>query len=625
LRPRDVRDDRISGSAEGARFAVGSAEPRPVMGYRTLRASTFPIVVTACLATVALVAVSVLRTSGDAPKLAVVVLIAGAAVVLGVGLTDLARARDLRFAGALIAAGLLWSVSALAASSEPAVYSVGRVCQWLVELAIVYLLLTYPSGRLTDRTDRALLVGGALLVALLYLPTALVVQHFPSPSPWSVCTSGCPPNALALGSSSPGFVHNLLIPAREALSVGLFLAVFVVLRARGRAAGPLVRRLYGPIALIALLRVLTLALYFVTRRIDAMSWALPLVSWAFVLSLPALALACAAGRMYPRLFAASALDRIARSLGSSATPAHVSQVLARTLEDPSLRILHSFPGDSGAWVSESGSPAVLPQATAGRQLTEVSTGNWRIAVVHSPTLAEDPTLVRTAGFYALAALENYSLTDELRRSLHDLAESRERRLTAEQSERQKIERDLHDGAQQRLVALRLKVALAADALNVEDPAGAKLIYALEDDVDAAIEEVRSFARGVYPAVLARTGLEQALRSVSRIAPLPSTVRADGVRRYAPTIEATVYFSCSEALQNACKHARGATGVTISVWEDTDLHFEVRDDGEGFDLQTVPYGTGLTNLSDRLAALGGSVEIRSAPGCGTVLEGSIPLA
>src|SRR5205807_5452491 len=133
------------------------------------------------------------------------VLIAGAAVVLGVGLSDLARGRDLRFARALIAAGLLWSASALAASGEPALYSVGRVCQWLVDLAIIYLLLTYPSGRLTDRTDRVLLTCGALLVGLLYLPTALVVQHFPSPSPWSACTSGCPANALALGSSAPGF------------------------------------------------------------------------------------------------------------------------------------------------------------------------------------------------------------------------------------------------------------------------------------------------------------------------------------------------------------------------------------------------------------------------------------
>jgi signal transduction histidine kinase len=615
----------MSGIAEQARATEGVAESPPSVAGRRLLASTFPIVLTACLATVTVVAVLVLRTAGDAPKLAVTMLIAGAGVVFGVGLSDLVRGRDVRFAWALIGAGVLWSLSALAASTEPALYSVGRVCQWLVDLAIVYLLLTYPSGRLADRTDRRLFFGGALLVGLLYLPTALAVQHFPTPSVWSSCTSGCPHNAFALGGSAPGFVHGLLVPAREALSAGLYLAVAVVVRGRARSVGPLMRRLYAPVMWIAVLKVATLSLYFVTRRIDPSSWTLPLFSWAYVLALPAVALACVAGRLYPRLFAASALDRLAHSLGSSATAAHLSQVMARTLEDPSLRILHSFPGDSGAWVSESGEEVALPQAAGARRVTEVATGNWRIAVVHSAALAEDPALVRTAGSYALAALENHSLTGELRRSLYDLAESRSRRFTAEQSEREKIERDLHDGAQQRLVALRVKLAMAAEALKAQDPVGAELVHSLEDDVDATIEEVRAFARGIYPVVLARTGLQQALRAASRDAPLSTTVHADGVCRYPAEIEATVYFSCSEGLQNACKHAGDATGVMISVRQDRRLlHFEVRDDGAGFDPQTNPYGTGLTNLNARLTALGGSLEIKSTPGHGTVLAGSIPL-
>jgi signal transduction histidine kinase len=615
----------MSGIAEQAPAAAGVVEPPPSVTGRSLLATTFPIVLTACVGTLTVVAVLVLRTMGDAPKLAVTVLIAGAVAVFGVGLSDLVRGRDVRFARALIGAGLLWALSALAASREPSLYSVGRVCQWLVDLAIVYLLLAYPSGRLVGRTDRALFAGGAVLVGLFYLPTALAVQHFPAPSVWSSCTSGCPHNAFALGSSAPGFIHGLLVPAREALSVGLYLAVVVVVRGRGQSAGPLMRRLYAPIAWIALLRVATLALYFVTRRIDPASWTLQLFSWAYVLALPAVALACVAGRLYPRLFAASALDRLARSLGSGATAAHLSQVMASTLEDPSLRVLHSFPGDSGAWVNESGAEVALPQAAETLRVTEVATGNWRIAVVHSAALAEDHALVRTAGSYALAALENHSLTDELRRSLHDLAESRSRRFAAEQSEREKIERDLHDGAQQRLVALRVKLAMAAEALKAQDPVGAELIHSLEDDVDATIEEVRAFARGIYPVVLARTGLEQALRAASHDAPLPTTVHADGVRRYPAEIEATVYFSCSEALQNACKHAGDATGVTISVRQASRLlHFEVRDDGAGFDPQTHPYGTGLTNLNDRLAAFGGSMEIQSTPGHGTVLAGSIPL-
>jgi signal transduction histidine kinase len=266
----------------------------------------------------------------------------------------------------------------------------------------------------------------------------------------------------------------------------------------------------------------------------------------------------------------------------------------------------------------------LPEAGARQRVTEVSSGNWRIAVVHDSALAADAPLVRSAGSYALAALENHSLTDELRRSLQDLAESRAGRVAAEQGTRRKIERDLHDGAQQRLVALRVKLELAATALEGRDPAHAGVIRALGEEVDATIDEVRSFARGIYPSLLAQTGLRQALCGASRDAALPTTVHAQRLARYPAEIEATVYFSCSEAMQNAGKHAHGATGVTISVWQDQALHFEVRDDGAGFDLQTTPYGTGLTNLSERLAAVGGTMTIQSAPGRGSVLGGSIPL-
>jgi signal transduction histidine kinase len=620
--------DAVRGTGASARQTQDTTgvitQTRPALDYSTVLVSRFPLVLTACIATAA-AAAAVLRTPGDAPKLAVFVLLAGAAVVFVVGLSDLARMRDQRFAGALIAAGLLWAVSALAASREPALYSVGRVGQWFVDLAIVYLLISYPTGRLTGRTDRAVFAGMALLVGVLFVPTAFVVQHFPSPSAWSICTSDCPHNAFALGGPAPGFVQDLLIPARETLAVAGFVAVVLVARHRGRAAGPLVRRLYAPIAFIALLRALVLALYFLTRRLDSTSWAMQVLSWAYVLSLPAVALACAAGRMYPRLFTAAALDRIARSLTSSATAAHVGQTLASALEDPSLRILHSFPGDPAGWVDESGSEVDLMAASGVQSVTEISSGNWRIAVLHDAALSEDPALVRIAGSYALAALENHRLTDELRLSLQDLAESRVRRLVAEQGARRKIERDLHDGAQQRLVALRIKLALAADELDPDNQAVANVLHGFADDVDATIDEVRSLARGIYPALLAQTGLRQALRGASREAALPTIVHTDRIGRYPAAIEATVYFSCSEALQNAAKHARRATGVTISVWQDRALHFEVRDNGAGFDVETTPFGTGLTNLGDRLAAVGGTMAIRSAPGQGTVLGGSIPLA
>jgi signal transduction histidine kinase len=289
-----------------------------------------------------------------------------------------------------------------------------------------------------------------------------------------------------------------------------------------------------------------------------------------------------------------------------------------------LKILHSFPGEQEGWVDESGTAVALTDVRAAQGVTEVASGRWRIAILHDPVLGEHRALVQSAGSYALAALENDRLSGELRSSLQALAESRARAGAVEHRERRKLERDLHDGAQQRLVALRIKLAMAAEQLEGDDPARAGVIRALGDEVDATIDEVRSFARGVYPSVLTQTGLGEALRSAGRSSALPTTVHSDGLGRYAPELETTAYFFCSEALQNATNHARGATGVAISLWADRELHFEVRDDGAGFDTRTTPFGTGLRNLRDRLAAVGGTMTIHSSPDHGTSVAGSIPL-
>jgi signal transduction histidine kinase len=585
----------------------------------------FTIALTASVVTISAVAAVLLGVPAGTREIALPVFAFGAIVTFGVGLSDLARAREPGFARALIAAGLLWSLSALAASDQPTLYSLGRVGQWFVDLAIVYVLLSYPSGRLTERIDRTLFAGAALLLGLLYVPTALLAEQFPSPAVWSKCISHCPPNAFAVGHSTPALVQDLLIPLREVLTPAVFIAMAVVLTHRAWRSGPLLRRMYAPIAVIAVTRAVLLAVYFGVRRANPGSEILEVLSWLYVVSLPAAVLACGAGRLYRRLFAASTLDQVAREVRNSTTPLHVRRALAEALRDPSLRILHSFPGDSGAWVDESGAPVTfLPTTTAEQQITEITSGSWRIAMVHDPALAEDQALVRTAGSYALAALENDRLNVELRASLRDLAESRALRIAAEESERRKIERDLHDGAQQRLVTMRLKIGLAAEQLEGHDPHGADVIRALGEDIDATIDEVRAFARGIYPPLLSQTGLREALRAVARGAALATTVHADRLGRYPAEIEATVYFSCSEALQNAAKHARGATGVTIWVWREGQLHFQVRDDGAGFDLQSTPYGTGLSNLHSRLAAVGGTMTVHSSPGEGTVIGGSIPL-
>ncbi len=576
-----------------------------------------------CLGTTAAVVPVLVSAPEGTRRVALPVFLAGAAATLGVGLYDLARGLDIRFARALIAAGLVWSLSALTASTDSFPHSIGRVSQWLVQLAIIYLLLSYPSGRLIRSSHRALFGCGVLIVGLLYLPTALIAQQYPNPSPWSICTVGCPGNAFALGNSTPALVPNVVVPVRELLTVALLVVVSAVAVQRSRNSGALLGRMSAPMALSAVAQAAILAVYFRTRAISPTAAGLDVLSWIYVLALPVLALAAGAGRLYRRLFAVKILDRIARELRTSAPPAHVGRVMAEALEDPSLRILHSFPGDEGIWVDESGAPIPMPQRGGQHSITEVANGNWRLAIIHDPALAKDPAVVETAGSYALAALENAQLSGELRSSLKELAEARVLGINAERRGRRKLERDIHDGAQQRLVALRVKLALTAEEIGDHDVAGAEALRALADDIDATIEEVRSFAQGVYPALLAETGLAGALRTLGRGNRLPTTVKAERLVRYSRDIETTVYFSCSEALQNAAKHACGATAVAISVWDDGELNFEVHDDGQGFDPASTPYGTGLSGLHDRLVGVGGRIKIQSALGQGTTVGGTIP--
>jgi signal transduction histidine kinase len=585
-----------------------------------LPVSEFAVALTVALATVVGVGLALAHTPLDARSISLPVFVTGAGVMFGLGLTDISRGGEHRFGRALLIAGFFWSLSALTASHASLAYSVGHVSQWLAELAAAYLLLSYPSGRLRSGTARRLFVGAALLAGLLFLPTMLVGQ-FPSPSPWSTCSTTCPQNAFSLRDSTPAVVSHLVLPVREVLLVVLFAAIAVAVMRRARNARPLLGQFYAPLALVAIVQVGVFAVYFPLRAAAPSSTVVSVVSWIFVLSIPAIGLVCGAGRLDRRVQTATALERMARRLTDNAGAADVRLALALALKDPSLRILHSFPGDSVAWVDESGLPTEPADADPAQSVTHIASGSWRIAIIHDGSLAD--SLVHTTGSYALAKLETSRLTDELRNSLQDLAESRASRLTAEQDARQKIERDLHDGAQQRLVALRVKLGLAASRLADRDPAGAEMLHALEADVDATIDEVRALARGIYPPQLARTGLRDALRSASRGAGLPTTVRAEGLGRYGADIETTVYFACSEALQNAVKHGRDATGVTISVWQNDELHFEVRDDGVGFDLPTTPYGTGLSNLTDRLSAVGGTVTIQTAPGHGTALSGRIP--
>jgi signal transduction histidine kinase len=216
--------------------------------------------------------------------------------------------------------------------------------------------------------------------------------------------------------------------------------------------------------------------------------------------------------------------------------------------------------------------------------------------------------------------------DELHVQAAELRASRARVVSAADAERRRIERDLHDGAQQHLVGLVVNVRLARELAD-SDPAEAKrLLESIGAEAKDAVEQLRELAHGIYPPLLLDRGLAEPLRAAARHAVHAARVDATGLRRYSPEVEATVYFCCLEALQNAAKHAGPGATTTIRVWEElSGLRFAVSDDGGGFDPAAWRGdGTGLTNMRDRLGALGGRLAVDAAPGCGTSVTGTVPV-
>ena len=214
--------------------------------------------------------------------------------------------------------------------------------------------------------------------------------------------------------------------------------------------------------------------------------------------------------------------------------------------------------------------------------------------------------------------------DELRKQADELRQSRARIVASGDAERRRVERNLHDGAQQHLVAMAVNLRLARDIMADDPDAVGEMLDQLADDVKNTIQELRELAHGIYPPLLADSGLGEALRAAANRSPLAVTVTTDGIGRYTPDIEAAIYFCCLEALQNAGKHAPQAR-VQVRVWEESGgLLFSVSDDGPGFDVAAARKGHGFVNMADRLGAIGGTVRWESQPGHGAQVLGTIPL-
>jgi signal transduction histidine kinase len=241
--------------------------------------------------------------------------------------------------------------------------------------------------------------------------------------------------------------------------------------------------------------------------------------------------------------------------------------------------------------------------------------------MHDAQLSEDPELLQAAGAVTLLALENADLEAAWKESMDELVDSRARLVNASDRERRRLERDLHDGAQQRLFTIRLGLRLAQESADGDLAAD---LEALGSEAEEAVEELRTLAHGIYPTVLQESGLADALRSVTMRAPIPIQVKDAGIGRCSATVEAAIYFCSLEAVQNTIKHGGPDAHVTVTLGRDGDaVHFAIADDGVGMDVPARSDGVGLVSMRDRIGAVGGDLHVLSSPGRGTTVQGTIP--
>jgi signal transduction histidine kinase len=503
----------------------------------------------------------------------------------------------------------------------PLAFTVGFLLSLLPLVVLAHLVLGYPAGHVTGRLERWYM--GAAYSLVLAFPLAALLFYDPAlydertPLGCDPSRADCP-ESLLLVEGNPTMVEL----ARGRLDTVVYLALavaFIVLLARRLLrATPRTRRMAAPVFAIALILA---ADVIGTTALNVRSYTESQLHTAFRALLEfTIPIALLAGVLRERLAHAAVGDLVLELEGKP--PHAVHGALGRALGDPTLRVAFWLP-ERGVYVDAAGEQVSLPPEESDEAVTVLeSDGEPLAALVHDPILLDDPGLVAAAGAAAKLALENERLHAQLRAQLVEVRRSRARIVSAADAERRRIERDLHDGAQQRLVALGLTLKLV-DQSRALDPEAARLLATAVEELQAAIHELRELARGVHPAILTEEGLGAALQSLASRTPVPVTVTAAPPGRLAPDVEAAAYFVACEGVTNAVRYSQ-ASAVTIRAERHNGrLVVEVADDGVGG--ARVANGSGLRGLADRVEAHGGRLSVESPPEGGTRLVGEIPCA
>jgi signal transduction histidine kinase len=542
---------------------------------------------------------------------AAVALLVGWAYI-GSGLIAWRQRPDNRLGTVMVFVGFAWFATFLADAGSSLVFTLGKALESVYLLGFVYLVLSFPTGRLRSQLDRALVVAAVVLVTLVELAWLLFAD-----SRSQIC-SGCPDNAFEITRNDN--VANALLQGQRA--VGVVLSVFTValIVRRWLLASAPERRAGAPVLWAGSAMFAALAFSVANDIFDhplgeGPAWTREIV----FASIPVAVLAV----LLQRRLARGAVAGLVVELGEAVASLDLREALARALGDPSLDLAYWVPA-RGRYVDAGGQPVELPEPESERKATVVEReGEPIAALIHDPALAENQELVRSVCAAAALTLENGRLQAELRARLAELQASRARLVAATDAERRRIERDLHDGTQQRLVSIAMALGLADSKLAADRPAVQPVLREARDALAVALAELRELTQGIRPAILVERGLAAALDDLSRRAALPVRLDVAFSGRLPERVEGAAYFVASEALANAAKHSHASEVRLAASRQGPLLVLEAADDGIGG--TAVRGGSGLRGLADRVEALGGRLTVSSPPGRGTTLRAEIPCA
>jgi signal transduction histidine kinase len=488
----------------------------------------------------------------------------------------------------LLAADLQWT-------GANVLWTLGFLLDTAWVAVLVHVVLTFPDGRAWSRAAR-----GAIAGAYVATLGGQLIGVFVSPHSRDVL-------AVAPRQS----VADAVDRAQGTLGVAVALAVLWLVVCRLRVLRGPPRRAQAPLLAAAAVAIppLVLSLAWMTSTGEG-STTLDTIDRGVALLVP---LGLAAGLSWSRLRRSEASDLVVELRTDGATS--LRERLAKVLGDPSVDVVYRL-GD-GRHVDAAGRPLELPQGPE-RAITLVTIrGEEVAALVHDPALLDEPALVEAVRATAGLVLENERLAAEVRAQLAEVRASRTRIVAATDAERRRIERNLHDGAQQRLVTLSLALGIAAGRQD----GSSDVLERARDEVDEAIAELRELARGIHPTLLREEGLLTAVEALARRTPLPVTVEGSAGNRLPDAVELAAYFLVSEALTNVVKHAAASEARVRVERTGGTLRVAVADDGVGGARASAD--SGLAGLRDRLEALDARLMIESEPGAGTNISVEIP--